>query len=276
VVIQGEYGISRAWYWPLLAPIQKWRDSRNRKAGARDIERGSETMHIMNIEETMEPDHTSGSPSTDSLIIAHATKTFANKEAVRDVSLVVKKGEILALLGPNGAGKTTLINCILGLYKFTSGTAYISGNNILIQPQRVYSSIGICPQHEIIWPDLTVEEHLLFYCRLKGTEVKSEKEVVKRYLEEVELSKESNKGAGELSGGQKRRLSVAIALVGKPEVVFLDEPTTGAIPLQCLNLTIGLDPNIKKNLWSVIKRAKEKYGVCIILTTHSMSLLKRV
>lgn len=231
MVVQGEYGVNRPWYWPFIAPFEKWRE---RNPGLRaDIETGMEsTQSLGRSKLTIEPTASTLPPSRDAeaaLVIANASKAFGTKAAVRNVCLAVYQGEIFALLGPNGAGKTTLINCILGLYKFTSGTAYISGHSILAHPQRVYNSIGICPQHEILWPDLTVEEHLLFYCRLKGTEIKSEKEVVSKCLEEVELLGERGKRTAELSGGQKRRLCVAIALVGRPAVVFLDEPTTGII-----------------------------------------------
>ena len=161
------------------------------------------------------------------LIISSARKQFGKKLALRDVSLEVGSGEILALLGPNGAGKTTLLNCVLGLYQLSSGTAQINGFEIGHQQDQVYRHVGICPQHEILWPDLTCEEHLLFYARLKGVEVWDEKQVVGQCLEEVELLPERNKLSKQLSGGQKRRLSIAIALVARPAVVFLDEPTTG-------------------------------------------------
>jgi len=161
------------------------------------------------------------------LVIASATKSFGRYEAIKDISLSVKSGEILALLGPNGAGKTTLINCVLGFYRLSSGTAKISGFDIVREQDQVYRHVGICPQHEILWPDLTPEEHLLFFARLKGIGPKNEKAVVTRCLEQVQLLEERRKLAKQLSGGQRRRLCLAIALVGSPAVVFLDEPTTG-------------------------------------------------
>jgi ABC-type branched-subunit amino acid transport system ATPase component len=170
---------------------------------------------------------TSGSANDSPLIITMARKRFGKKLAVKDVSLAIGSGEILALLGPNGAGKTTLVNCVLGLYRLSSGNATINGYDIMHQQDQVYRYVGICPQHEILWPDLTCEEHLLFYARLKGVEIRDEKEVVAQCLEQVELLPERNKLSKQLSGGQKRRLSIAIALVARPAVVFLDEPTTG-------------------------------------------------
>jgi len=172
----------------------------------------------------------SGNADDAALIISMARKRFGRKLAVRDVSIAVGSGEILALLGPNGAGKTTLVNCVLGLYRLSSGTAKIDGYDIVKQQEHVYRHVGICPQHEILWPDLTCEEHLLFYARLKGVEPSKEKEVVRQSLEQVELTPETRKLSKQLSGGQKRRLCIAIALVGRPAVVFLDEPTTGTLP----------------------------------------------
>lgn len=174
----------------------------------------------------------SGSADDAALVISMARKRFGNKLAVRDVSIAVGSGEILALLGPNGAGKTTLVNCVLGLYKLSSGTAKINGFDINKEQNQVYRHVGICPQHEILWPDLTCREHLLFYSRLKGVEPSKEKEVVAQSLEQVELVPEARKLSKELSGGQKRRLAIAIALVARPAVVFLDEPTTGILPLR--------------------------------------------
>ena len=174
----------------------------------------------------------SGSADDAALVISMARKRFGNKLAVRDVSIAVGSGEILALLGPNGAGKTTLVNCVLGLYKLSSGTAKINGFDINKEQNQVYRHVGICPQYEILWPDLTCREHLLFYARLKGVEPSKEKEVVAQSLEQVELVPEARKLSKELSGGQKRRLAIAIALVARPAVVFLDEPTTGILPLR--------------------------------------------
>ena len=122
----------------------------------------------------------------------------------------------------------------------------------------MYRYVGVCPQHEILWGDLTCEEHLLFYARLKGVDWRDEEGTVGMCLEQVELVDERRKLAKQLSGGQKRRLSIAIALVARPAVVFLDEPTT------------GLDPNVKRSLWRVIKKVKEMHNMCIVLTTHSM------
>jgi ABC-type lipoprotein export system ATPase subunit len=244
LVIQTEYGISRPWYWPFIAPFEGLRRKREIiKSSSSDLEAATQTEIVQGVEKvpsstpssstedsdvSSERDRiTSGNAQDSALIISMARKRFANKLAVKDISIAVGAGEILALLGPNGAGKTTLVNCVLGLYKLSSGTAMINGFDISRQQDLVYRYVGICPQHEILWPDLTCEEHLLFYARLKGVSAKDEREVVIQCLEQVELIPEKGKLAKQLSGGQKRRLSIAIALVARPAVVFLDEPTTG-------------------------------------------------
>ena len=172
---------------------------------------------------------TSGNARNAALIISMACKRFGETFAVKDVSIEVGKGEILALLGPNGAGKSTLINCVLGLYRLSSGSATINGFDVTRQQDQVYRHVGVCPQHEILWPDLTCEEHLLFYARLKGVNARDEMEVVRQCLEQMELTPERKKLSKQLSGGQRRRLAIAIALVARPAVVFLDEPTTGLL-----------------------------------------------
>ena len=105
---------------------------------------------------------------SQALVASCASKHFGKQSAIQDISFSVASDEILALLGPNGAGKSTLVNCALGLYKLSSGTIQINGFDITRDHDQVYRHIGVCPQHEILWPDLTPKEHLLFYCRLKG------------------------------------------------------------------------------------------------------------
>jgi ABC-type Na+ transport system ATPase subunit NatA len=277
LVIQTEYGVSRSWYWPLIAPFQRLFRKREvigppkthdlemaslegQQQGVEKVPSGATNSSAQGDDDVAsERDRiTSGDASNSPLVISMARKRFGHKVALRDVSIAVGSGEILALLGPNGAGKTTLVNCVLGLYRLTSGTATIKGFDITHQQDQVYHHVGICPQHEIMWPDLTCEEHLLFYARLKGINAGDEKAVVSQCLAQVELSEEAGKLSKQLSGGQKRRLAIAIALVARPAVVFLDEPTT------------GLDPNVKRSLWKVIKRVKEMHEMCIVLTTHSM------
>jgi len=196
------------------------------------------------------------------LVIKHLRKVYKPvggkpaKIAVEDFSLHIKRGETFGLLGPNGAGKTSLISMLTGLYPPESGNAWIGGYDILDEIDQVHTQIGVCPQFDLLWPDLTVEEHLYFYARIRGIPAAEEKAVVEKAIKEVYLSKFASFQTKRLSGGMKRRLSVAIALVGDPKVIYLDEPTT------------GLDPENRRQLWNILAEAKGDKAM--ILTTHSM------
>ncbi|XP_011071621.1 ABC transporter A family member 7-like isoform X1 [Sesamum indicum] len=180
------------------------------------------------------------------------------KFAVRELSLALPQGECFGMLGPNGAGKTSFINMMIGLTKPSSGTAYVQGLDIRTDMDRIYTSMGVCPQHDLLWGTLTGKEHLLFYGRLKNLKGASLTQAVEESLKSVNLfhGGVADKQAGKYSGGMKRRLSVAISLIGDPKVVYMDEPST------------GLDPASRNMLWNVVKRAKQNRA--IILTTHSM------
>ena len=152
------------------------------------------------------------------------------KVANHSISLSINSGELFGLLGPNGAGKTTLISQLTGLYAPTKGNAWIGGCSLQDELQLVQLQIGLCPQFDVLWDDLTVEEHLLFYARVKGIAPNEEVEYVKKAIADVHLTKHTQTQTKELPLGMRRRLSIAIALVSKPKVVFLDEPTTGLDP----------------------------------------------
>ena len=162
------------------------------------------------------------------------------KVAVQNFSLHIEKGEMFGLLGPNGAGKTSLISMLTGLYKPESGNAWVAGSDIVDNIDQVRTKMGVCPQFDLLWPDLTVKEHLLFYARIRGVPRAQEQEIVEKAIAEVQLTKSTNHMASQLSGGMKRRLSVAISLVGDPKIVILDEPTT------------GLDPETRRQLWDIL------------------------
>ncbi|KAJ0241681.1 ABC transporter A family member 8 [Hirschfeldia incana] len=180
------------------------------------------------------------------------------KLAVRGLSLALPQGECFGMLGPNGAGKTSFINMMTGIIKPSSGTAFVQGLDILTDMDRIYTTIGVCPQHDLLWDKLSGREHLLFYGRLKNLKGSVLTQAVEESLRSVNLFHGGNgdKQVRRYSGGMKRRLSVAISLIGNPKVVYMDEPST------------GLDPASRKSLWDVVKRAKRKGA--IILTTHSM------
>ncbi|KAL6969076.1 Phospholipid-transporting ATPase abca7 [Sarracenia purpurea var. burkii] len=178
------------------------------------------------------------------------------KFAVRGLSLAVPPGECFGMLGPNGAGKTSFISMMIGLIKPSSGMAYVQGLDIRTQMNEIYTSMGVCPQHDLLWENLTGREHLLFYGRLKNLKGSALYQAVEDSLKSVNLfhGGVADKQAGKYSGGMKRRLSVAISLIGDPKVVYMDEPST------------GLDPASRNNLWNVVKRAKQNRA--IILTSN--------
>ncbi|GJP54911.1 hypothetical protein CLOM_g13925 [Closterium sp. NIES-68] len=178
------------------------------------------------------------------------------KEAVAGMWLGVARGECFGMLGPNGAGKTTALRMMMGFLKATGGAVHVEGMDISDDMEDVYALMGVCPQHDLLWEQLTGREHLLFYGRLKNLCGAALAAAVGASLSGVRLLAEADKPVHQYSGGMKRRLSVAISLIGDPLVVYMDEPST------------GLDPSSRMHLWSVVKRAKKHCA--IVLTTHSM------
>ncbi|GAB5368054.1 hypothetical protein AAMO2058_001284900 [Amorphochlora amoebiformis] len=188
-------------------------------------------------------------------------KRFPNQTeeeaAVKGLNVDMYEGQIFALLGHNGAGKTTSINILTGMILPTSGDALVFGQSVLRDMVHIRTQLGMCPQHNILWDYLTVEEHLLCYGRIKGVRPLSAlKEQVSKLIEEVGLTEKRRELSKGLSGGMKRKLSVAIALMGGSRVVFMDEPTS------------GMDPYSRRSTWDMLKKAKESRVV--ILTTHFM------
>eukprot|EP01038_Epipyxis_sp_PR26KG_P014727 gene14727-19795_t len=186
--------------------------------------------------------------------------------AVQNLSMTVDTGEIFGLLGANGAGKTTALSIITRLLSPTAGDALVMGESISTQFPQASKHIGVVTQSNSLWDLLSVEDHLYLFSRLRGVPSDKIKSVVEGTIDQLELTPHRKKLAGRLSGGMKRKLCVAIALIGDPEVVLLDEPSA------------GLDPVSRRNLWSVILRTMSQRSV--ILTTHSMeeaeALCKRI
>lgn len=170
-------------------------------------------------------------PANAPVIIQGMRKQYGTgsnaKIAVKDATFVVENNTVFGLLGPNGAGKTSLISILTGIYPPTSGTATLAGFCISEEPDLSFRSIGVCPQFDILWSELTVEEHLYFYARLKGVVEIFEDEAVAAALDLIQMTHLRTRIIKGLSGGERRRVSIAIALVSNPKVVFLDEPTTG-------------------------------------------------
>ncbi|KAJ8764040.1 hypothetical protein K2173_004931 [Erythroxylum novogranatense] len=185
-------------------------------------------------------------------------KTTKPYQALKGLWVNFSKDQLICLLGPNGAGKTTTINCLTGNLPVTSGEALIYGHSIRSSTgmSNIRKIIGVCPQFDILWDALTGEEHLHLFANIKGLAKDSISSEAKELLENVGLTAKAKVRTRSYSGGMKRRLSVAIALMGDPKLVILDEPTT------------GMDPISRRQVWDIIQNAKK--GRAIVLTTHSM------
>jgi ABC-2 type transport system ATP-binding protein len=180
---------------------------------------------------------------------------YGSFQAVRNVSLEVKAGEIFGLLGPNGAGKTSTLSAIEGLLKPQSGNISIAGYNIQDKPLHARGNMGVQLQSTSFQPELSVAEIIRLYAGIYGVEITKEK--LEKILENIKLEDAAAKRFGQLSGGQQQRVSLAIAMIHEPRLVLLDEPTT------------GLDPQSRRQLWERMEALRENnHG--ILLTTHSM------
>ena len=180
-----------------------------------------------------------------------------DEAAVRGIDMDMYRGQITALLGHNGAGKTTCINLLTGVLPPTSGDALVFGRSILSDMSHIRADLGVCPQHNVLWDDLTVEEHLWLIARLKFVRPRARiRELARSLIEEVGLTEKTHITSRSLSGGMKRKLCLAMALAGGSHVIFLDEPTS------------GMDPYSRRSTWDMLKRAKP--GRVVILTTHFM------
>lgn len=182
--------------------------------------------------------------------IFHVMKAYGSFQAVDDVSFSVKKGEVFSLLGPNGAGKTTLIEILEGVRKKDSGDVKVLGCDPWQNADSLHRRVGVIPQHFTFIDKSTPREAMKYYAKIFGVRVDTD-----RILKEVLLEDSANVLFENLSGGQKQKMGLALSLVNSPEILFLDEPTT------------GLDPNARRAVWDVIRKFKTS-GKTIILTTH--------
>lgn len=192
----------------------------------------------------------------DAIKTVNLTKKYKNLTAVDNLNLSVKQGELFSLLGVNGAGKTTTIKMLSCLMPPTGGDAFLNGKSIVSDTAGVKEIIGISPQETAIAPNLSVRENLALMCGIYGFAKEKQKEKIQQLSDSLGLHEILRRRAGKLSGGQQRRLSIAMALVHEPQILFLDEPT------------LGLDVLARSDLWDVIRSLKGK--ITIILTTHYM------
>lgn len=192
--------------------------------------------------------------SENAIEIRNITKRYKDVAAVNDFSLDIRKGELMALLGVNGAGKTTLIGMLSGIIRPDSGDARLLGHSILSDLQAAKRRMSVSPQESAVAPRLTVRENLCLMAEIYGCGRNEARKRAAGMLEEFALASVCNKQAGKLSGGWQRRLSIAMALISGPEILFLDEPT------------LGLDVLARRELWEMIRALRGR--VTILMTTH--------
>lgn len=192
----------------------------------------------------------------DAVRIENLTKKYKDVVAVDNLNLTVKKGELFSLLGVNGAGKTTTIKMLSCLTKPTSGDAFLGGKSIVKDSAEIKSLIAVSPQETAVAPGLTARENLELICGVYGFSKEKRNAKIDELTDLLGLESILRRKAGKLSGGWQRRLSIAMALISEPQILFLDEPT------------LGLDVLARSDLWEIIKSLKGK--ITIILTTHYM------
>lgn len=186
--------------------------------------------------------------------IKELTKTFKDRVAVDHLSLTIGQGEFFALLGENGAGKTTTIKLLSCLMEPSSGDAFMLGDSIVENPQAVKKKLNISPQENAVARNLSVKENLEFIAKIYGSDKKQAEQKARQLMDKFGLADRSNNKGRTLSGGLERRLSIAMALISEPEIIFLDEPT------------VGLDVRARLDLWQILLDLKGE--ITIILTTH--------
>ncbi|XP_062240484.1 phospholipid-transporting ATPase ABCA1-like [Platichthys flesus] len=247
-VFPGQYGIPKPWYFPFTASYWCGRASVARvdTGGLKDYSLHNEYL------EKPPPDMKAG-VSVRNLVKIYNT---GKKLAVDGLTVDFYENQITSFLGHNGAGKTTTMSILTGLFPPTSGTALINGYDILTDMDRIRKYLGMCPQHNVLFNELTVEEHIYFYGRLKGLSRDEVKVEMDQMIKDVGLPHKRKELAKNLSGGMQRKLSVAIAFVGGSKIVILDEPTA------------GVDPYARRGIWELL--LKYKHGRTIILSTHHM------
>ncbi|CAG9563738.1 unnamed protein product [Danaus chrysippus] len=188
--------------------------------------------------------------------IVNVSKVFPKHRALNKVSLDVYRGEITVLLGHNGAGKTTLMSIITGMMSATEGKVYVEGFDSSSQKSQMRKLLGLCPQHNLFFPDLTIQEHVIFFTMLKGSSYQEAKQSSAKLLKQLGLGEKMDANSSDLSGGMKRRLQLACALAGDAAVLILDEPTS------------GLDIETRRELWDLLLSLRGSRTV--LLSTHFM------
>ncbi|WP_456422847.1 ABC transporter ATP-binding protein [Lutibacter sp.] len=190
-----------------------------------------------------------------SIFIKHISKSFKDVTALKDISFNVNEGELFGLIGPDGAGKTTLFRILTTLLIADEGAATVANYDVVKNYKDIRNHVGYMPGRFSLYQDLTVEENLTFFATIFGTTIEENYDLIKDIYVQIEPFK--NRRAGDLSGGMKQKLALSCALIHKPKVLFLDEPTT------------GVDPVSRKEFWEMLKRLQQK-GITILVSTPYM------
>ncbi len=193
----------------------------------------------------------------DAVQVENLHKNFNDVQAVRGASFEIKKGEIFSLLGPNGAGKSTVISMLSCLLEPTAGEAWVMGHSILKEPQQVKSCLGVVPQEIALYPDLSARENLNFWGRMYGKRGQELSQRVDEVLEVIGLSSRQDDRVETFSGGMKRRVNIGVALLHKPDLIIMDEPT------------VGIDPQSRRHILDNVKHLNQE-GMTVLYTTHYM------
>ncbi|HEX3558170.1 MAG TPA: ABC transporter ATP-binding protein [Pyrinomonadaceae bacterium] len=210
------------------------------------------------------PSESRAEESVPAVRVRGLCKRYADgTEANRGIDLDVRPGEVVSILGPNGAGKTTFLRQLTTELRPTAGRVSIFGVDAVAEPLRAKRVMGITPQEAGLFESLTVREHLEFFARFKRLSKQEARAAAHELIEELGLFAETNKRVGALSGGQRRRILIGLALLGRPPLLVLDEPTT------------GLDPSSRRAVWGVLRRAVAG-GATVILSTHYMEEAERL
>jgi ABC-2 type transport system ATP-binding protein len=198
----------------------------------------------------------------DAIVIEHLTRRFGSREAVKNLTLSIGQGEIFGLLGPNGSGKTTLIRMLCGLLAPSSGRALVGGYDIAREPEQIKRTIGYVSQRFSLYPDLSVGENLDFFSAVYAVPAAAAAKRKEELLRLCGLVGTEEQAAGSLSGGLKQRLALACALIHRPKILFLDEPTA------------GVDPVARRLLWDLLFGLAQQ-GTTLFVTTHYMDEAER-
>jgi ABC-2 type transport system ATP-binding protein len=197
------------------------------------------------------------------VVVKDLHKSFKDFKAVNGVSFSIFKGEVFGLLGPNGAGKTTTIRMLSTVLEADKGDIVIGGHSVKKDAEAVREIIGVCPQELALYEDLSALDNMIFFGHMAGLESKAARDQAMRNLELMGLEDRAKGKIAKFSGGMKRRINLAIALMGDPELLFLDEPT------------VGIDPQSRNNIFENIK-ALQKKGLTVLYTTHYMEEADRL